>query len=325
MTTSFQQPKKPIKLPAQGSCPEQFHVFEERSVWAVRSALATGRPLLVRGEPGTGKSQLARAAAYVLKRPWITAVITSQSTSQDLLWQYDAVARLGNAQVLGSLGGGDKNVWQEQLEDKRFLLPGPLWWTFDWDSAQKQLKATYLKESEPPIYDRKNADPKNGVVLLIDEIDKADSDLPNGLLDSLGNGGFNPPFGIEPVRQIAGREPLVVITTNEERELPAAFLRRCLVLHMDLPEKREELIAWLMERGKVHFESSSEEIRREAAEQLVNDRENMIKLGLPAPGQAEYIDLLRAISQMAEQYKLDPKKLLKKIGDFALKKHATRS
>ncbi|MCI5208393.1 MAG: hypothetical protein D3910_06275, partial [Candidatus Electrothrix sp. ATG2] len=88
-----------IQLERCQSWEESFHVFDEESAFAVEMALATGRPLLVRGEPGSGKSQLARAAAQELDRYFITESITSASEGQDLLWKYDPVARLSEAQT----------------------------------------------------------------------------------------------------------------------------------------------------------------------------------------------------------------------------------
>ena len=94
-----------------------------------------------------------------------------------------------------------------------------------------------------------DADPANGCVVLIDEIDKAETDVPNGLLEALGNGEFTPPGRTQPVNAVI-EPPLVIVTTNEERELPGAFRRRCLVLHLELPKTRKELGSFLTDRGR---------------------------------------------------------------------------
>lgn len=114
--------------------------------------------------------------------------------------------------------------------------------------------------------------------------------------------------------------PLVVITTNEERELPKAFLRRCLVLHMELPKKEDELVEWLLKRGELHHENLDKSIREEAAKQLIVDRKDAIDLGHSPPGQAEYLDILRALANLKANG-IDPKEALKNINEFALRKH----
>ena len=91
---------EPVPLESQGSWPDSVHVFDENSAWAIESALQACRPLLVRGETGTGKSQLARAAALKLERAFIAEVVHARSESQDLLYRYDAVGRLGEAHTL---------------------------------------------------------------------------------------------------------------------------------------------------------------------------------------------------------------------------------
>ena len=91
-----------IPLPQRGSWPATVHRFDETSAWAVRAALAAQRPLLVRGEPGSGKSQLARAAAEVLGRLFVAEVVHARSESQDLQWRFDALGRLGDAQAMGA-------------------------------------------------------------------------------------------------------------------------------------------------------------------------------------------------------------------------------
>lgn len=156
--------------------------------------------------------------------------------------------------------------------------------------------------------------------MLIDEIDKADTDLPNGLLETLGNGDFAVPYLGASVRQSQDSPPpLVIITTNEERELPAAFLRRCLVLQLNLPEADDALLNFLCQRGAVHFKDSTEVVRRKAGELLLEDRKAAHTQGLPPPGQAEYLDLLRAVYKLgrAESEQMD---WLAKISEFVLKK-----
>ena len=160
------------KLPALDSWPETWHRFDARSVWAVRAALAARRPLLVRGEPGLGKSQLARAAAHILNVPFLCQVINARCECTDLLYTYDAVSRLAQAQVMGSASQGAD--WADKLTESRFVQPGILWWTFDWESARQQAGRFCRIVREP--FRPNGWTPGQGCVVLIDEIDKADAD-----------------------------------------------------------------------------------------------------------------------------------------------------
>lgn len=311
---------KPLPLPERGSWPESVHIFDEEAAWAIRAALAAQRPLLVRGEPGTGKSQLARAFAELDGRLFVSEVVHTRSESQDLQWRFDAIGRLGDAQALGAACQSTEEV-RLQLAHHKYLSPGVLWWVFNWKSASAQYKRGGGQYSRPTPPDD-GWKPENGSVLLIDEIDKADADLPNGLLETLGNGSFSVPWLDKPVKQQAGAPtPLVVVTTNEERELPAAFVRRCMVLNLHLPEKSDAFKATLIQRGKAHFKGRCHpEVYEKAAEQLWNDRQAAAREGVTPPGQAEYIDMLRVVSTLEpDGEKQAP--LLDKISRFALKKN----
>ena len=287
-----------IDLPRQGSWKPSRHLLEKASAYALEMALATGRPLLVRGEPGVGKSQLARAAAVKLGRLFISYVVNISSEGQDLLWHYDPVARLNDAQALRHTIE-DEKVAAQRLHPRHYLNPGVLWWAFDWQSATVQ----YEDHCRHKIYCPKTVNESNhnnGVVLLLDEIDKADPSLPNTLLEALGNGGFEVPLLNQTVTQTVDcPPPLVIITTNEERELPPTFLRRCLVLNLSVDE--EKLESWLMQRGEVHFPGHfGEPVKRQAAEYLRSDREAATHRGTVKPGQAEYLDLLLALHELTQ-------------------------
>ncbi len=297
-----------VPLPATGTWPASVHRFEAEAVAALRAAEAAGRPLLIRGEPGTGKSQTARAAAAAVGRLFLSVVIDGRSEAQDLLWRYDAVGRLSDAQ-LGGAGAG---------EPARYLSPGPLWWAYDWKSAQEQWderKQGDIPEAPPGWQETR------GTVLLIDEIDKADPDLPNAFLELLGNRGFAVPYlGQRVVR--GDTPPLVVITTNEERELPQAFLRRCLVLTLKLPA---DLKPWLVEMGAMHLkqlglnERCHPEILEQAADQLIQDRREAQGDQRYAPGLAEYLDLVIALARLGET-RQQQQDLLTAVAGFTLRK-----
>ncbi|HRF10635.1 MAG TPA: AAA family ATPase [Candidatus Accumulibacter phosphatis] len=308
-----------IPLPQRGSWPATVHRFDKNSAWAVRAALAAQRPLLVRGEPGSGKSQLARAAAEVLKRLFVAEVVHARSESQDLQWRFDALGRLGDAQAMGTGHHSPEEV-RRRLDQRNYLSPGALWWVFNWHSAvaQHERGGGQTARPQPPA----GWSPGKGCVLLIDEIDKAEADLPNGLLETLGNGAFTVPWLDEPVSAAEGTPtPLVVITTNEERELPAAFVRRCLVLNLQMPKSEHEFTAALIARGKLHFKQRcADDVYRNAAGQLWQDRQVAEDQGLQGPGHAEYIDLLRVVVTLEDDPTKQPA-LLGKVQDFALRKH----
>ena len=267
-----------------------FHQWSQNEIDALHLALACERPLLVRGEPGTGKTQLARAAAVALRWHLHPVTVSPRCEASDLFHSFDAVRRLADAQAAGFAGGGIR-------DDAHYWLPGPFWRAFDWAGAQAYGPSAASQQAE--------AQPAPaGHVILIDEIDKADSDLPNSLLEVLGSREFPNPVTRAAIRPTHGL-PLVLITTNEERELPAAFLRRCVVLTLK-PE--QPYTRFLVKRGRAHFgpraerpanECLDDEILQTAAAQLAEDRRHAVAAGVPPPGLAEYIDLLAALRRLA--------------------------
>jgi len=169
---------------------------------AVNAALTLQRPLLIKGEPGTGKTMLAEEVAAALGMPLMQWHIKSTTKAQQGLYEYDAVSRLRDSQ-LADLDGG------ERVKDiHNYIVRGVLWQAF---------------ASEVPV------------VLLIDEIDKADIEFPNDLLREIDRMEFYVYETRELVK--ARHRPLVVITSNNEKELPDAFLRRCFFHYIRFPDK----------------------------------------------------------------------------------------
>lgn len=311
------------QLPAYGSWPESVHQFDSDSINALKAALAARRPLLLRGDPGTGKSQLARAAAMALGRLFVYEVVNAHTESQDLLGRFDAVSRLAEAQALQGLPYTAEER-KQLLASKNYIAPGPLWWALCWQSADKvyQNSQYRLSRPEPPT---KDWQPSDGSVLLIDEIDKANAELPNGLLEILGNNAVTVPWLQIAIGGKDSLPPLVIITTNEERELPAAFVRRCLVLNLELPDTADEFLALMVERGQLHYgDCCTKSVCRRAAEQLWQDRNSARDDGVTClPGQAEYLDILRALALLAKD-EAEQMALLEKIHKFALKKYPVK-
>ena len=308
-----------LTLPAHGTLPPTAHVFDDRSIEAINAALAADRPLLVRGEPGTGKSQLARAAASALGRAFLPFTVDARTEARDLLYTVDTVARLAEAQIVGHLGGDPGFDVRAQLAERRFTTPGPIWWVFDWVSALRQ--ASFSTSTAVPPWTPAGWSEGKGAVLLVDEIDKADPAVPNGLLEALGQGEFRAPWGESVASPKDAMGPLVVITTNEERALPDAFVRRCLVLQLGWPQERGALIAALVKRGRAHFAKAQNDLLEAAAEMVAADREVVAARGICPPGGAEYLDLLRAVLRQWPDAPSRQIAALERIREFALRKH----
>ena len=157
-------------------------------------------------------------------------------------------------------------------------------------------------------------------MVLIDEIDKADSEVPNSLLEALSVCGFQLPFGGVKVSQSGENRPLIVITTNEDRELPPAFVRRCFVLNLDLPKEEKALKGFLRERVDAHArlreKSLDEGVADAAIDLLLADRDEAKAKHLPRPGLADLLDLLDAVVSLPDQTAA-----LGKIREFAFAKH----
>ena len=164
---------------------------------AVNAAVTLERPLLIKGEPGTGKTVLAEEISKALKMPLITWHIKSTTKAQQGLYEYDAITRLRDSQL------GDEKV----KDIKNYIKQGKLWEAFE--------------SNERPI-------------LLIDEIDKADIEFPNDLLQELDRMEFYVYETNETIK--AAKRPVVIITSNNEKELPDAFLRRCFFHYISFPD-----------------------------------------------------------------------------------------
>jgi MoxR-like ATPase len=252
---------------------------DERVPLAVNVALATGRPLLILGRSGTGKSSLARNVALRLGYRYYEAVVTSRTQARDLLWEVDLLRRLHRAQERDSKLGSDMTP---------FLKPGVLWWAFDPVSAARRGR----RKPGPKLPDPALEPGDGRAVVLIDEIDKAEPDVPNNLLVPLGSLQFQvEETGLE-VKTKRELAPLVFITSNGERELPPAFLRRCIQLELQPPDR-----AALLRVAGAHFPDFTPAALERIAAQMDRAREAAGRKD--PPGAPEFIDTVRACREMA--------------------------
>ena len=205
------------------------YVATEDLMMAVNAAVTLARPLLVKGEPGTGKTQLAEEIALALDKPLYRWHVKSTTKAQHGLYEYDAVSRLRDSQL------GDAKVH----DIGNYIKRGKLWEAFE-------------SEQRP--------------ILLIDEIDKADIEFPNDLLLELDRMEFY----VHETRELikAEQRPIVIITTNNEKELPDAFLRRCFFHYIRFPDK--DTMTRIVD---VHFPGLKKALLAEALEVFFNLRE----------------------------------------------------
>ena len=234
---------------AQFKGTERYVATRELEV-AVNAAVALERPLLIKGEPGTGKTVLAQEIAKALGYPLIEWHIKSTTKAQQGLYEYDAVSRLRDGQL------GDPRVH----DIANYILRGKLWEAFEADHP---------------------------VVLLIDEIDKADIEFPNDLLLEIDRMEF---YVYELRRTVKARHrPVVIITSNNEKELPDAFLRRCFFHYIRFPDREtmEKIV-------QTHFPNIRQDLLREALTVFFDVRNvNELK---KKPATSELLDWLKLLT-----------------------------
>ena len=261
------------KMKFQGT---QDYVATDDLTIAVNAAVTLERPLLVKGEPGTGKTELARQVSAALGLPMIEWNIKSTTRAQQGLYEYDAVSRLRDSQL-----------GEERVHDvKNYIRKGKLWQAFDADEK---------------------------VVLLIDEIDKADIEFPNDLLQELDKMEF---FVYETGETIkAENRPIVIITSNNEKELPDAFLRRCFFHYIQFPE-----MDTLRKIVEVHHPGIKESLLTTALTQFYEIREQQGLKKKPSTSEVlDWLKLLLAEDMDAADLKKDGKSALPKLHGALLK------
>lgn len=261
-----------------GGAAEDLYVFAPKAILALNLALATDRPLLVSGEPGCGKSSLARNAAAVLGRRAYDHTVTSRTQASDLLWTFDALQRLNDA----------SKTAETLKPDRHYVQPGPLWWALDPVTAGQRgtIELVAGRAATDPGTGRADA---RAAVVLIDEIDKADPDVPNDLLEPLDRRTFT-------VRETGDvielkRPVLMLLTTNRERTMPQAFLRRCVTLELEDPTKE-----WLTNIADRRY--SKKDVHAQLAGEVMALRADAKKQGVRQPSTAEYLDAVTAAARL---------------------------
>ena len=242
---------------------------------AVNASIALEKPLLVKGEPGTGKTELAKQIATSLDLEIIEWTIKSTTKAQQGLYEYDAVSRLRDSQ----LGNTVKKV-------EKYIKKGKLWISFE---------------------------TKNKSVLLIDEIDKADIEFPNDLLQELDKMEFHVYETGQLVK--AKNRPIVIITSNNEKELPEAFLRRCFFHYIQFPE-----LETLKKIVKVHFPEIKKSLLNSALQTFFEIRETPGLKKKPSTSEAlDWIKLLLIEDLDPSDLKCNNKDLLPKLHGALIK------
>jgi len=278
------------------------YVYRRSIILAVNLALACRRPLFITGRPGTGKTTLAWNVAHVLGWKYYQKVVTSRTRAKDLMWRFDSLRRLSDAQE------------QSKTLPPRaaYVEPEVLWWAFSPATAARRgasgAELDAVRAASDPGLAR--GDAKRAVVLL-DEIDKAEPDVPNDLLEVLDVARFrvdelDKPFDVsgDPA------DVLMIITTNGERELPPAFIRRCVVLTLEDPTE-DSLVTIANDR----YGEAQAGFHREIAGQVMKLRKEARERDLREPSTAEYLDAIDAcrklkIDSKAPSWKLVAESLL---------------
>ncbi len=270
--------KEPIKLTKMQGWPSGHYKLSPDHVGAIQAAYFSKRPLLVRGGPGLGKSQLAQTVASILDWGLISTVVHYNTTMDELLYSVDHVKRLDEA-------NRPKSTVKKL---SKYLQPGKVWQAIAPDTLRR--------------YGKIRPHQKTGTVLLIDEIDKADSTLPNALLEVLANGALSVPYLDDAICSNENHPYFVVITSNDERLLPQAFLRRCAVLDIQLPDEKTKVIEWMMGIFRTHYPEKKQQTDLTKLAEKVADKvwehRNQVKQknnGDYLAGTSEFLDMLRTL------------------------------